>query len=181
MSSSVVKNYYLNPKDYYEKKPQIIKLIGDKTFIEIYENFLKNYIENDKLYDRIIMKRMPYGIKGAVISYLCFILNPFGVEMNNYIKDRNFYLESYLIIIFLHETYHFSKRSYYMNKPLSICITPKNYEGGDSIICSIFGEEKISIINTELCNEKNYLDSWNAKKPNKSKILKNLFRLLLKV
>ena len=180
LSSSVVKNYYLNPKYYYEKKPQIIKLIGDKTFIEIYENFLKNYIENDKLYERIIMKRMPYGIKGAVTSYLCFILNPFGVEMNNSIKDRNFYLESYLIIIFLHETNHFSKRSYYMNKPLSICITPKNYEGGDSIICSIFGEEKISIINTELCNKINNLDSWNAKTHEEIKNFKKSLQTIIK-
>lgn len=182
LNSSVVKNYYENPKYYSDKSTKILKSIGNKTFYEIYEYFLKEYIENNEIYDRIIIKRMPYGIKGAVTTYLCFILDPFGVDMNNILEDKNYYLETYLIILFLHETNHFSKRCFYMNKPLSTCKTPKNCEGGDSIIRSLFGESKISIINTELCDEVNNLNSWRAKTPEEikkfKKSLKNIIERL---
>ena len=180
LNSPVVQNYYRNPKYYLNKKTEIIKLIGNKTFIEIYEYFIKNYIKNDEIYKRIIIKRMPFGIKGAVTTYLCFILDPFGVDMNNEIKDKKSYLETYLIILFIHETNHFSKRCYYMNKPLSICKSPKSYEGGDSIIRSLFGEEKISIIDSKLCNEVNNLNSWLAKTAEEIKKFKSSLKNIIK-
>ena len=182
LNSSVVKNYYENPKYYFDKKTKIIESIGDKKFSEIYEYFLKNYIENDEIYDKIIIKRMPYGLKGTVTKYLCFIIDPFGVDMNNNLENKNYYLETYLIILFLRETNVFSKRSFYMNRPLSICKTPNNCEGGDSIIRNLFGEAKISIINIKLCDEVNNLDSWRAKTPEEikkfKKTLKNIIESL---
>ena len=180
LNSSVVKNYYENPKYYLNNNSEIIKLIGDKEFIEIYNTFIENFIKNNKIYDKIIFKRMPFGIKGGATSFLYIILDPFDVDINSNIKDKNYYLETYLIIIFLHETNHFSKRSFYMNKPLSFCRTPQNYEGGDSIIFSLFGEEKICIINLELCNKVNDLNSWNAKTLEEIKTFKKSLKSLIK-
>ncbi len=160
LNSKIVKKYYTSPVYYYGLKPNIDKFIGKKKFIDIYNNFLSQYIENDKIYDRIIIKRMPYGLKGAVTPYLSFIIDPFGVDMNKDIKDKKNYIEAYLIILFLHETNHFSKRSYYINKPLSICKTPHNCEGGNSIIIFIFGAEKIYIIDEELCKKVNDIKNW---------------------
>ena len=120
---------------------------------------------------------MPYGIKGSISPYLNLILVPYGFDMSNNIKDKNSYIETYLIIIFLHETNLFSKRSYYMNQPLSICKTPLNSEGGDSIIKSIFGEAKISIINSELCNKINNMSNWDLKEEGE---IKNYFKKSLK-
>ena len=179
LRSPVVINYYKNPKYYLGNKSRIIKLIGDKEFIEIYDSFVKNFIDNDVLYERIITKRMPYGIKGAVTTYLCFILDPYGIDINDNVQDKKDYLETYLIILILHETNHFSKRSYYMNQPLSVCKTPNNYEGGDSIIHSIFSEEKICIINSELCKEVNNLDNWNSKIPEDIKKFKKSLKTII--
>ena len=179
LRSPVVINYYKNPKYYLGNKSRIIKLIGDKEFIEIYDSFVKNFIDNDLLYERIIFKRMPYGIKGAVTTYLCFILDPYGIDINDNVQDKKDYLETYLIILILHETNHFSKRSYYMNQPLSVCKTPNNYEGGDSIIHSIFSEEKICIINSELCKEVNNLDNWNSKIPEDIKKFKKSLKTII--
>lgn len=179
LRSPVVINYYKNPKYYLGNKSRIIKLIGDKEFIEIYDSFVKNFIDNDLLYERIISKRMPYGIKGAVTTYLCFILDPYGIDINDNVQDKKDYLETYLIILILHETNHFSKRSYYMNQPLSVCKTPNNYEGGDSIIHSIFSEEKICIINSELCKEVNNLDNWNSKIPEDIKKFKKSLKTII--
>ena len=179
LRSPVVINYYKNPKYYLGNKSRIIKLIGDKEFIEIYDSFVKNFIDNDLLYERIISKRMPYGIKGAVTTYLCFILDPYGIDINDNVQDKKDFLETYLIILILHETNHFSKRSYYMNQPLSVCKTPNNYEGGDSIIHSIFSEEKICIINSELCKEVNNLDNWNSKIPEDIKKFKKSLKTII--
>ena len=179
LKSSVVKNYYEKPKYYTFKNSEILKLIGKKKFIEIYEDFIKNYIENNKIYEKIVFKRMPYGIKGAVTTFLCLIIDPFGVDMNNNIEDKKNYLETYLIILFLHETNHYSKRSYFMNKPLSLSKTPKNYEGGDNIIHNIFGEAKICIINAELCNLVNNISSWEAKTPEEIKAFKKSLKNII--
>ena len=181
LKSSVVKNYYKNPKYYSDNNSETLKLIGEKKFIDIYEDFINKYIENDKIYEKIFFKRMPYGIKGAVTTFLCLIIDPFGVDMNNNIKDKTKYLETYLIILFLHETNHYSKRSCFMNMPLSLCKTPKSYEGGDNIIHNIFGKSKIYIINDELCAAVNNISSWEGAKTAEEikefrKTLKNIIK-----
>ena len=180
LSSPVIKNYYKNPKYYNGKQIGFSEFIGKKRFSEIYEDFLQNYIDNDKIYERIIIKRMPYGIKRRLTPYLNLILVPYGVDMNNNIKDKNAYIEAYLIIIFLHETNHFSKRSYYMNQPLSICKTPLNSEGGDSIIKSIFGETEISIINSDLCNKINNMSNWYLKEESEIKNFKKSLKDIIR-
>ena len=100
--------------------------------------------------------------------------------MNNNIEDKKYYIETYLIILFLHETNHFSKRCYYMTRPLSICKTPQNYEGGNSIIHSLFGVDKIYIINAELCKEVNNLNFWNLKSPEEMKKFKKSLKNIIK-
>ena len=162
LNSPIINNYYKKPKYYNNGDSIKSDLIGKKKFIEIYKNFIRNYIENDKIYERIIFKRMPYGVKGGITPYLCFIIDPFAVNINNNLINKSNYLETYLIILFIHETNHFSKRSYFINKPLSICQTPKNYEGGDCIIHNIFGKEKINIIDIELCNLVNNIKTWES-------------------
>ena len=100
--------------------------------------------------------------------------------MNNHIEDKKYYIETYLIILFLHETNHFSKICYYMNRPLSICKTPQNYDGGDSIIRSLFGVKKICIIKIELCKEVNNLNSWNLKSREEMKKFKKSLKNIIK-
>ena len=63
---------------------------------------------------------MPYGVKGGIIPYLSFIIDPFGVIIHNNLIDKSNYLESYLIILFIHETNHFSERCNFIYKPLSL-------------------------------------------------------------
>ena len=65
LNSPIVKNYYKNPKYYDDGVSIKLDAIGDKKFIEIYENFIQTYIINDEIYKRIIFKRMPYGVKGG--------------------------------------------------------------------------------------------------------------------
>ena len=160
LNSKVVKNYYRNPVYYSSDGYEFDNMIGSTDFIDIYINFLNEYIETNKIYDRIIIKRMPYGLKGAVTPYLSFIIDPFGVDMNNDITDKNNFIETYLIILFLHETNHFSKRSFFINQALSICKTPNNYEGGESLIMYIFYLSKIYIIDDELSKKVNDINNW---------------------
>lgn len=112
---------------------------------------------------------MPYGLKGADTPYLSFIIDPFGVDMNNDITDKKNFIETYLIILFLHETNHFSKRSNFINQPLSNCKTPNNSEGGDSLIMDIFGLSKIYIIDEKLCKKVNDINNWQLKDDKKIK------------
>ena len=52
---------------------------------------------------------MPYGSKEVIKNYLCLIIEPDYIEINDNIKDKNNYLETYLIILILYKTNHFSK------------------------------------------------------------------------
>ena len=89
LNSPIVKNYYKNPKYYDDGVSIKLDAIGDKKFIEIYENFIQTYIINDEIYKRIIFKRMPYGVKGGIIPYLSFIIDPFGVIIHNNLIDKS--------------------------------------------------------------------------------------------
>lgn len=180
LNSSIVKTYYKNPKYYSNNKSECLKLIGDKEFIDNYQNFFENFIENNEIYEKIIFKRMPYEIKLDFNSYLFFILDPSSVVMNSNIKDKNYFLETYLIISFINETYSFLKRTYYMNKPLSIYKIYSSYEEGEGIIHNLLGEETIYMINTELCDKINDLNSWNAKTPEEIKIFKKSLKNIIK-
>ena len=163
LESDIIINYYKNPKYYNPNDIIQEKLIGKNNFIDIYMDFLKNYIDNNNIYERIMFKRMPIGVKGAITPYLSFIIDPFGMDMNKNIANKDEYIEAYLIILFIHETNHFSKRSFNLNLPLSACKTPKNAEGGESIIRDIFGKEKICIIDKNFCDMVNNVKSWEAK------------------
>ena len=163
LNSKIIIDYYKNPKYYISNDIIQDKLIGKNNFIDIYKNFLEKYIDNNNIYERIMFKRMPSGVKGAINPYLSFIIDPFGMDMNINIANKDEYIEAYLIILFIHETNHFSKRSFNLNLPLSSCKTPKNAEGGESIIRDIFGKEKICIIDKNFCDMVNNIESWEAK------------------
>ena len=162
LGSDIIINYYKNPIYYNPNDIIKEKFIGKNNFIDIYMDFLKNYIDNNIIYERIIFKRMPNGVKGAS-PYLSFIIAPFGIDMNKNILNKDEYIEAYLIILFIHEINHFSKRSFYLNLPLSACKTPKNAEGAENIIRDIFGKEKICIIDKYFCDMVNNVKSWEAK------------------
>ena len=161
MKSKIIIDYYKNPKYYNSNDIIQDKLIGKNNFIDIYKNFLENFIDNNEIYERIMFKRMPSGVKGAIIPYLNF--DPFGMDMNKNIANKDEYIVAYLLILFIHETNHFSKRSFNLNLPLSSCKIPKNVEGGESIIRDIFGKEKICIIDKNFCDMVNIIESWEVK------------------
>jgi len=163
LKSDIIIDYYKNPKYYYSNDIMQDKLIGKNNFIDIYMNFLEKFIDNNKIYEIIIYKRMPSRVKGAIIPYLSFIIDPFGMDMNNNIANKDEYIEAYLIILFIQETNHFSKRSFNLNLPLSSSKTPKNAEGGESIIRDIFGKAKIYIIDKNFCDMVNNVESWEVK------------------
>ena len=193
MNSNLIKKYYEEPKYYADETFETIKTIDQTNFIDIYNRFYKVYIESDKIYEMIVIKRMPYGVKGSITPYLNFILDPYGFEMKNNIceKEKYKYIENYLIILFLQETNLFSKRSNFLNKPLSISKTPKHYKGGESIIKYIFGIKHINIINDKLCKILDNNDFWatenpeqfyetiinNLKVENESKIFEELIKI----
>ncbi len=63
--SNIFKNYYEDPI-YYDEMKNIEykeKNINDQPFSKIYEDFLNNYIETGEIYDRIIYKVLPKGVK----------------------------------------------------------------------------------------------------------------------
>ena len=172
LNSNIILKYYKNPT-YYSNNEKIKYVhIGNKNFFDIYKSFLSNYINNEKIYERIIYKRMPIGVKGAITPYLSFIIDPFGIDMRNNIQKKEEFIEAYLIILFIHETNHLSKRSFNLNIPLSTCKTPKNAEGGESIIRYIFGKGKISIIDENFCGMVNNIKNWESKNSNENKIFK---------
>jgi len=98
LNSPIVKNYYKNPKYYDDGVAIKLDGIGEKKFIEIYENFIQTYIINDEIYKRIIFKRMPYGVKGGVIPYLSFIIDPFCVNINNNLIEKSNYHNLFRIL-----------------------------------------------------------------------------------
>ena len=172
LNSNIILKYYKNPK-YYKNNEKIQYMhIEKKNIIDIYKAFLHNYIDNEKIYERIIYKRMPSGVKGAYTPYLSFIIDPYGIDMSSNIKKKEEYIEAYLIILFIHETNHLSKRSFNQNIPLSSCKTPKNAEGGESIITYIFGKGKIYIIDEIFCGMVNNIKNWESKDSNENKLFK---------
>ena len=172
LNSNIILKYYKNPK-YYKNNEKIQYMhIEKKNIIDIYKAFLHNYIDNEKIYERIIYKRMPSGVKGAITPYLSFIIDPYGIDMSSNIKKKEKYIEAYLIILFIHETNHLSKRSFNQNIPLSSCKTPKNAEGGESIITYIFGKGKIYIIDEIFCGMVNNIKNWESKDSNENKLFK---------
>jgi len=178
LSSATIKKYYKRPDYFFYKEAECYELIKNNKLIEIYENFLKNYIENDMIYENIIIKRMPYGIESGITSYLNFIIDPFGVDMNNNITNKEFFIETYLIILFLQETNLFSKRSYFMNQPLSFCKIPLNSEGGENLIVNILGQTRFHIIDTELSKKVNDINNWKLKDVRKIKEFTLSFKML---
>jgi len=172
LNSNIILKYYKKPK--YNNNNEKIKYvhIGNKNFIDIYKSFLSNYINNEKIYERIIYKRMPSGVKGVITPYLSFIIDPFGIDMNNNIKKKEEFIEAYLIILFIRETNNLSKRSFNLNIPLSVSNIPKNDEDGESIITYIFGKGKICIIDENFCNMVNNIKNWESKDSNENKIFK---------
>ena len=177
LGSDIIINYYNNPEYFYNEIKENISVIDNINYINIYQNFYFEYIKNKKIYKQIIIKKLPYGLKGFVNIFLCFVINPSGIDMTNSIDDKkkvNF-IKTFLKLLFIHETNHFSKRCYFYSKKLILCKTPKNYEGGLNIMKSIFGIEIFYIIDEEISNEINNNNNW---KNNNLIELKNKFNLI---
>ena len=179
--SDIFKNYYEDPIYYDEMKNVEYKEknINDQPFSKIYKDFLNNYIDNGKIYDRIIYKVLPKGVKALVSNYLCFLININDIEeISNINKtDKEESIKSYLLFLISHETNHFAKRTFFQEKEIKVSLSPnrkENIEGGKSLTRCIFGISNLSFINKEMNAIINDTQTWELELVKQKEILGKL-------
>ena len=144
-----------------------------------YEYLIESLNEDiNFLHKLVIFKYLPKNIRAFVNPYMRIALNPLFINFSDSFKGnekdqmiKKVILESYLIIIFIHEIVHllkfFNKKSFTQK---DIPGTPKNKEGGKVFINYLFG---IPIIN-ELTYEQAKIIG-DSKNWNNIDILHNIF------
>lgn len=182
--SNIFKNYYEDPIYYDEVKNVEYKEknINDQPFSKIYKDFLNNYIETGEIYDRIIYKVLPKGVKALVSNYLCFLININDIEeISNINKtDKEESIKSYLLFLISHETNHFAKRTFFQEKDIKVSLSPnrkENTEGGKSLTRYIFGISNLSFINKEMNAIINDSKIWELELDKQKEILGKLKKI----
>ena len=172
LDSKSVKDYFLNKRKFLIDNN--IKII-DNT-IDDYDDDLSYgynkfmlYFNKDKkwFHSLIIFKYLPKNKRAFVDQNMRIILNPLYLKLSDSLKKdkikKEKILESYLILILIHEIAHllkFIKENNISFKDENIPQIPKNKEGGEIFIKYLFG---IPVINTisfleakEIINDKNW-------------------------
>ena len=151
-----------------------------KNFV-ISNNLRKNYTNFMEKYAKEIDKYILYvpltrGIKAYVFNYFRIALNINSIELigefNNFDEKISVY-KSYLLIQFLHESFHFLYRLDKKNKtclqalsPIKIKIRNAYREIGADLIYHIFGTEYIKYFPLCHCQLLNSKESWEKEDTN---------------
>ena len=173
LESKLVKGYFLNKRKFINDNNIIIV----DNSIEDYDDDLSYgytqfmlYFNKDKnwFHSLIIFKYLPKNKRAFVDPNMRIILNPLFIQISDSLKKdkiiKEKILESYLILILIHEIAHllkFIKENYIYFENENIPQTPKEKEGGEMLIQYLFGIpviNKISFLEAkEILNE----ESWH--------------------
>ena len=139
-----------------------------------YELFMEKYAKEIDKY--ILYVPLTRGIKACVFNYFRIALNINSIELignfNNFDEKKSVY-KSYLLIHFLHESFHFLFRLDKKNKtclqalsPIKIKIRNAYREIGADLIYHLFGTEYIKYFPLCHCQLLNSVESWEKKDTN---------------
>lgn len=170
LESNSVKYYLINKRKFKDNNDSIIidKLTDDfdDDLSSGYLNFINFYNKNKDCFKKlIIIKYLPKYNRAFVDPNMRIIINPLFIELSALLNEnkekKKEILESYLIIILLHEIAHLLKFMNENNFTIhSFPQTPNNKEGGKMFINYLFGIPLINSISYSqakaINNEKNW-------------------------
>ncbi len=171
LESKTVKDYLMNKRKFMDDNNSIIINNNneeyDNDFSKGYQNFMNYYNNNKNCLKRlIIFKYLPKYKRAFVDLNIRTIINPLYIILTNLLnkdeKKKKEVLQSYLIIILIHEIAHLLK--FMKDNNFSInCIpqTPNNKEGGQMFINYLFGIPIINSISYLQSIEINNEDNWD--------------------
>ena len=163
----------INSEDFKElyittmKSSYIQEFVKANNLIKLYNIFMKDYAS--ELYKYILYIPLTRGIKAYVSNYLRIALNINGVEIIDISDDKSKQeiLKSYLLIILIHESFHFIFRITNEGESATQTLSPQTKkikecykEIGVDIILYLFGTEYITFISEENSKLLNNLESW---------------------
>ena len=143
------------------------RFVKDKDLTKEYNIFIDKYISDIGNY--VLYMPLTRGIKAYVSNYFRIILNTNSVDLIDIPddKEKREILKSYLLIIMIHESFHFLFRLNKQGEISTKSLSPESKkiketysEIGVDIILHLFGTEYITFIsknNSELLNN---LESW---------------------
>lgn len=132
-----------------------------------YDIFMKDYA--DELYKYILYVPLTRGIKAYVSNYFRIALNTNSIDLIDISNDKSKedILKSYLLIIFIRESFHFIYRITKEGESASKTLSPQTKklresynEIGVDIILFLFGTEYITFISEENSKLLNNIESW---------------------
>ena len=170
LESKAVKYYLMNKRKFKDNNDSIIIDKSTDDFDDDlsngYINFMNFYNKNKDCFKKlIIFKYLPNFSRAFVDPNMRIILNPLFIKLSDLLNEneekKKEILESYLIIILIHEIVHLLK---FMNENnfsrYKIPQTPNNKEGGKMFINYLFGIPVINSISysqaKDINNEKNW-------------------------
>ena len=170
LESKAVKYYLMNKRKFKDNNDSIIIDKSTDDFDDDlsngYINFMNFYNKNNDCFKKlIIFKYLPNFRRAFVDPNMRIILNPLFIKLSDLLNEneekKKEILESYLIIILIHEIVHLLK---FMNENnfsrYKIPQTPNNKEGGKMFINYLFGIPVINSISysqaKDINNEKNW-------------------------
>ena len=139
----------------------------------LYDTFMEKYVHEIEKY--ILYVSLTKGKKSYMSNYFRIALNIFNVEIIGDFdkKASKEMMKSYLLIIFLHESFHFIYRLNKNGMESDLAFSPKTQkvkeiypEIGVDIILYIFGTEYITFITPESSSLLNDLHSWESEDTN---------------
>ena len=170
LESKAVKYYLMNKRKFKDNNDSIIIDKSTDDFDDDlsngYINFMSFYNKNKDCFKKlIIFKYLPNFRRAFVDPNMRIILNPLFIKLSDLLNEneekKKEILESYLILILIHEIVHLLK---FMNENnfsrYKIPQTPNNKEGGKMFINYLFGIPVINSISysqaKDINNEKNW-------------------------
>ena len=170
INSSDFKKLYLSAM----KSSYIKNFTKENKLNENYNLFIQDYANEINKY--ILYVPLSRGIKAYVSNYFRIALNINSVELIGEFVDKKQKLEvyqSYLLVQFLHESFHFiyrlDKKNFAWNKALSPMKLKEEQvyrEIGVDLIFYLFGTEYITYFSLDNCKLLNNLDSWTKEQTN---------------
>ena len=175
LEKDAIKTYLISKRNFSENDYKV-KIVDDKE--ECDDNLKAGYeylIESLNkdiffLHKLIIFRYLPKNIRAYVNPYMRMALNPIYINFSDSFKGsdndemiKKVILESYLIIILIHEIVHllkfFNKKSF---TQINIPGTPKNKEGGKVFINYLFGIPIINKITFEQAKIIADINNWES-------------------
>ena len=179
----------INSKDFHELYSAVMKssyvrdFVDSKKLRKVYDIFIKEYINDIHKY--IIYIPLTKGVKALISNYFRIGLNINSVDIIDISEEKTVkeILKSYLLIMLIHESFHFIFRLdkngdtvQNVQSPESMKLKQPYSEIGEDIILHLFGTEYITFISIENSKLLNNIESWKKNNTN-FKVFKKVYLL----